>query len=516
MLKQTLFFLLAFCAFGASAQGHKIDLQLKGMRDSVIILGYYNGDKLNVQDSLKLDKQGRTTIQGKEKLPRGKYFLYLDEYKRFDLLIGNEQSFSLVADTTDLVNKVSVTGSKENQLFYGYIAYIQDKITKRSELSEKLKAETNPEAKKALQNEMQTLMGSVKGHMDNLIKQNPTTFFAHQLKAGFQVEIPAEVRKQDRKKQFEYYKKHYFDNVDFSESGLARTKEFPNMLDVYLEKMIYQVPDSIFPEIDMLVKKARSNQDMFKFMVMHLHDYYVTSENVEMENVYTWYFDKYFQPEARWIDKEFMNKRAEYVKKVKPLLIGKKAPNITMELFDVGLHDIFSKLIRLSRENDDINKKKEKGEGAKLLARQQEITDSLVSLNAFVKKSNKRKLIDLHSVKAKYTILAFWEPECSHCKKAIPELHEKYVKELKAKNIEVYAACTQLKPNVWGEFLDKHKMKAWTNVWDPYNNSDFREKYDIHSTPAIFILSRDKKILLKKVAVEHLDEAIKYLDNRYK
>ncbi len=501
---------------GIMAQGHKIEVTIKGMSDSTIILGYYNGDKLSVQDSIKLNKKGVGVVQGEKPLPRGKYFIFLDEYKRFDLMIGNEQKFSLVADTTDLVNKTEVKGSKENELFYGYIRYIQDKIKLRGELEAKIKEEKDEKKKQKLKEQMAGLMNQVRDYMDKLIADNPTSFFAKQLKSTFQVEIPEELRKKDRKVQFEYYKAHYFDNIDFSEAGLSRTKEFPEMVDTYLQKMVYQVPDSIYPEIDMLVSKSTKNDDMFKFMIMHLHDFYVTSENLEMENVYVWFFDKYFLPKANWIDREFMNKRKEHVSKLKPLLIGKAAPELTMEIYEKELHDIFSNLIRLSQEGDEAKKKiDEKKDTAKWLKRQTEITDSLTILNEQVKGNSKRKFQKLYDVKAKYTVLAFWEPECSHCKKAIPDLHTKYTEKLKAQGIEVFAACTQLKPNIWGEFLDKHKLYNWINAWDPYNNSNFRDKYEIHSTPSIFILDENKNILLKKVSVEHIEEAIKYLNDRY-
>ena len=47
--------------------------------------------------------------------------------KLFDFLVDKEQDISIKADTTDLINKTIVTGSKENILFQQYQKFVAAK-----------------------------------------------------------------------------------------------------------------------------------------------------------------------------------------------------------------------------------------------------------------------------------------------------------------------------------------------------------------------------------------------------
>jgi hypothetical protein len=46
-------------------------------------------------------------------------------------------------------------------------------------------------------------------------------------------------------------------------------------------------------------------------------------------------------------------------------------------------------------------------------------------------------------------------------------------------------------------------------VYDPNNETNFRKLYDIYSTPVLYLLDENKKILAKRINVEQLTEFIK-------
>jgi thiol-disulfide isomerase/thioredoxin len=135
---------------------------------------------------------------------------------------------------------------------------------------------------------------------------------------------------------------------------------------------------------------------------------------------------------------------------------------------------------------------------------------------------------DLYSLKAKYTLLFIYDPDCGHCKKETPKFVEQYNK-LKAKgvDIKVFAVSTEhlvdgqdsltgkpkykTKPeevNKWSEFIKEFKIEEWVNVADLYLNNNFREVYDISSTPRAFLLDKDKKIIAKRFAAEQLEQLV--------
>jgi hypothetical protein len=47
-------------------------------------------------------------------------------------------------------------------------------------------------------------------------------------------------------------------------------------------------------------------------------------------------------------------------------------------------------------------------------------------------------------------------------------------------------------------------MDIWVNAADQYLRNRYKTIYDVKTTPQIFILDKDKKILVKKIAGEDL------------
>jgi thiol-disulfide isomerase/thioredoxin len=113
----------------------------------------------------------------------------------------------------------------------------------------------------------------------------------------------------------------------------------------------------------------------------------------------------------------------------------------------------------------------------------------------------------LYDVKAKYTVLYFWDPDCGHCQKATPALKEVYDK-YRAKGLKVYAVCTEVEMDKWKKFI-KEKNLDWINVADPAIRNNFRQDFDITTTPQIFLLDEEKIIRAKKIEVDVLDEILK-------
>ncbi len=59
------------------------------------------------------------------------------------------------------------------------------------------------------------------------------------------------------------------------------------------------------------------------------------------------------------------------------------------------------------------------------------------------------------------------------------------------------------------DYVNAHNLE-WLNVWDPYNTSNFRNNYDIYSTPVIYLLNKDRKIVAKRIGV---DQIVQMMDN---
>ena len=262
--------------------------------------------------------------------------------------------------------------------------------------------------------------------------------------------------------QYRYYKEHYFDNIDFSESGLLRTPIFEGKLDYYFEKMIVPLPDSLIPESSKIITKAFEAGDslMFQYTASHLLHYFETSKIMGYDAVFVAIAEEwYISGKATWTDTTFMAKLVERVKKITPTTLGSIAYN---------------------------------------LERMQSIDD---------------KYYTLQQIQADYTVLVYYEPHCGHCKKEVPKLMQYYRDTLKDMNVKIFAVYTQYDKEEWNEFINDKDLKedGWMNIWDgPYPHSQFRDFYDIYSTPVIYVLDKDKRIIGKRINVENIGDLIDY------
>ena len=86
----------------------------------------------------------------------------------------------------------------------------------------------------------------------------------------------------------------------------------------------------------------------------------------------------------------------------------------------------------------------------------------------------------------------------------IRDVYEKY----KDKGVKAYAVCTEVERDKWIAFMDEYHF-SWIDVADFDFRSPFREMYDISSTPKVFLLDKDKKIIAKQIGSEQLGELLK-------
>ena len=170
-----------------------------------------------------------------------------------------------------------------------------------------------------------------------------------------------------------------------------------------------------------------------------------------MDAVYVHLVDTYYaKGKTPWADEEQIKKLMAQAETTRPILIGKIAPNLTFYT--------------------------EAGQP-----------------------------VSIHGIEAEYTVLFFWDPECGHCKKQIPFVIDFY-NAYKDKGVEVLAICTKTGEDIsscWSTIKERG-MDIWVNAADQYLRNRYKSIYDVKTTPQIFILDKNKKIIVKKIAGEDL------------
>ncbi len=456
--------LLALCSLGmlqAQKVNYNIRFHINGLKDSSVYLANYYGDKQYIQDTLKADSKGNVVLKNKQEWPGGIYLLVLPGKKYFEFIF-TEKEFTLETDTADFVKNMKVKGSMENTVFYDYLQFISARQKEAEPLRrsfERLKDDASKKDSLAIVKEkLAAVDKAVKDYKVDVIEKKSNSFLSKIFKASQDPEVPEPPKlangKTDSTFSFKYYKAHFLDHVDFSDERLLRTPVLHNKIETYIKKLTVQIPDSITAAADYLIEKARANKEVFKYVVHYITNTYETSPIMGMDAVFVYMAEKYYtKDQAYWVDDTQLYKIQTRAKTLKPLLLDKKAPAITMK-------------------------------------------DSAGVAHA------------LYDVKAKFTILLFWDPDCGHCQKSMPKFIELY-KKYKSKGVEIYAVCTEVEMDKWRKYIREHKLD-WINVADPKFETNFRALYDITSTPQVYFLNDKKEIKAKKVDAEQLDDIIEH------
>ena len=113
--------------------------------------------------------------------------------------------------------------------------------------------------------------------------------------------------------------------------------------------------------------------------------------------------------------------------------------------------------------------------------------------------------VSLYDTEADYTVLYFWRYDCPACKKSTPQMKEVYEK-WKERGVEIFSVCTKGADELgecW-DYVDEHGLGQWVQAVDPYQR--YYRAYDIKSTPTMFVLDRDHRIVMKNLSVEQLGD----------
>ena len=448
-------FLLANLIYLNAQNGYRIEIEIANYTNEEVVLGYHLGDKQYIQDT-SVVSSGKYVFQNSEALDPGVYLLILPPENNYCqiLIEENDQHFSFKTDAKNLTSNVKIKGSETNKLFYDYMDYLNEARPKVAAIKEQIEKSSEKEKEK-LNEEMAKVNNEVMDYQQNLIENHPKSLTTAIIKAGKEIKIPEYTGTEEEKKkqQYEYYKTHYFDNVDLGDERLLRSPVLYKRVDYYLNKLTPQHPDSINVSLDYLLTSMNPAEKTFKYYLIHYLNKYAKSKIVGMDAVYVHLVENYYaKGKAMWTDEEQVKKIIDNAKTLKPILIGKIAPDIKMQKQD-------------------------------------------------------KTPISLHEIESKYTVLFFWDPDCGHCKKSMPDM-VKFYEDYKDKGVEVFSVCTKVmdKVSMCWETIEEKKMGKWLNVVDPYIQSRYKSIYDVKTTPRIFVLDENKQILSKRIGVEQLPE----------
>ena len=468
-IKSILFLILTLFGCLTEAFAYKIKVKITGYEKDTLLLGYHYGEKQYIRDTA-VSKNGEFVFKGDTVLEQGMYLIVLKpNHEYFQILVDDKQDFTIETNIKELNQNLKFKGTKLNQDFKDYIQFIANKRIFADSLSKRQKVSNDAKELEDLSKQLTNIDSEVKAYQLKIQKEQENSLLSLIISWSRDIDIPEFQGNKDEKDEqaFRYYKAHYFDLVNLKDNRSVRLPLFSQKIDQYVNKLTFQIPDSINEALSLILSKCDPKGDNFKYILSNSLNVYANSKYIGMDGVYVYLVENYYgKGLAPWIDKENLAKMTQDAKALKPLLIDKIAPDITV----------------------------------------------------YKKDSTP---VSIHSIKSKYVVLLFWAPDCGHCKQAMHHV-VKFQEDFKSKGVEVVAICSKTgadEKTCW-EGVEQLKMQNFLNLSDPNPYTRFKLTYDLKTTPQIYILDSDKRILSKKIAAEQLGEVmeklIKYKENETK
>jgi peroxiredoxin len=445
---------------GKSVAEVRIKVEIPELKsEKVLLCSYFNG-LIYKEDSLYLSSSGKGIFQKKENYGEGIYLLFLNPDKYIDLLFSDDQTLSIViSDTTNILENMQISGAKQSEAFLSFTRFLEGKKNIQKEIISRYQAFSEEEKTKNLnqiQKQLHDLNQEVEAFQADLINHYKNQWLGFVIQSQQPVTTgpyPVPQTQTEYNEEFKYQKEHFFDHINLQDHRFWRTNFFPQKVVEYLEKQVEQYPDSLAAAASRLVAKTTRDSLAFQLMMNKLFDFAGQSQIMGMENIWAKLLEDYYHKgfvswgdSAYWANIEFEYNKLRYNR------IGMQAYN--MELQD--------------------------SEGA---------------------------VFNLYNLAEKYTLLYLYEPSCGHCIETTPKIYEQIYKKYAAKGVDIVAVCIVADKEKWLDFVKQHHLEGehWHNLWDPERKSYFWKFYDTSTTPSVYILDKNKKIVAKKIDVNSMD-----------
>lgn len=480
MKRISLFFLLICTATVLAAQGYRITAKYKAVPDGKLYLGYYFGTQKYVLDSALLQPNGEAVFAGAEKLTGGLY-LIVDPKKSifFDLVIDKEQEFSVSIDSVNFT-ATAITGSQENNFLVAYKSASAFYYRNYQQQQTALATAKTKQDSTVLLNRMNEANENMQRWRDSFVLQQPESYLSllFRLLKEPVYNIAGAKTKQDTLAAFYKYKNEFWKDVSIADERLLRTPMFEQRLNRYFETAVYRQPDSLKLELDKFILYSRTNKTMFRYYINRFTNEYMNPKYMGLDVVFLHLFEKYYLTnQVDWLEKKDRD------------LVFNRA------------YSLYGNII---------------GEPAAEL----KLLDTL------------NKNVSLYAVKAPYTLVVFWDPDCGHCKEQVPKIDSLYRLRWKKQRIKLIGVLSDGAGNdevkarevkvKWMDFIKTHQLNGWMHWYQTTQmrtaeqasqTPGFRQSYDVFQTPTIYLLDEQKRIIAKKINPEQVDEFLQFKQN---
>lgn len=439
------------------SENPEISIQVDGMQQGIAYLIATYTDQRYRLDSTMVDASGKMLFKRDQPYPSGLVFVMLPDKSAFQMIVDQDQTFSMKTVKGNLNAAMETEGSLDNELLYKSIKFEDEQRMKFDAVAGRMRASAPNSAEyTAAKAEQDQLIAQRKAFLQQISDEHPDALFTKFKIAGQNPDVP-DVRKPngtiDTVRQVYLYRTKFWEGVDFSDERLLGTPVIANKLKRYISELTPQNADSILSATKFLVDQVLDSPEYFKYFTNYIALTYEPGKTAVMDPnaIFVYIAQNYFTKErAFWTDSvqvEAIQKRAF---EQQNSLVGKKGPNLKVPGPD-------------------------------------------------------GKIRELYAIKDPYIIVFMYNPECDHCIEETPQL-VRFYQEWKPKGVEVYAIAIETDETKWKNFIAKNNMN-WINVFDKTNKTIYATYY-VDNTPELYVLNPDRTIIAKNLKPHQVAEVI--------
>ena len=251
---------------------------------------------------------------------------------------------------------------------------------------------------------------------------------------------------------YSYQGDEMYAHVNFAQKGLIRTPFYQKMLYAHLARSIEKGSAEILKQNDILIERTKADIDMYHYTTGYLLNFYRTFFKAGINEVFVRMADKYFL--------------ADTVKDINP------------------------ENKRMIKEQRDIYASSMQGAIAHPIRMAKTLTGDSIDV------------LDAHKGKL---FLLFWSNGCGHCDSAENALI-KYYEGLVRNNITIISVNNDKHSPELIRADTKKKNFPWLDVSDSNDNSRYREYYYVVSTPILYVIDENRRIIRKAIGEDRITE----------
>lgn len=451
--------LLLLISLNANAQSSIVleSAQLK-KGDTCVFYGYVMG-KLTKGDTILTKTSGRVELSSRNPLPQGQYILQTPKRIHngiIELLIEKNKNTILTISHDTVYNSVLFKDDPINGVYSAYLGSVRSTENQiQKYLDKAMSPIISSSEKEKIGNQIKEQQKKLYDLEVSIINRYPTTLLSAVVACNNLPMLPgsildnymADPTSLAYKQTTKFLRENYWTGVDFQSDILLNTSFLPLKVKKYVSLFDKKDPQAI-DAIKELLNKSSSNASTYQIVSDALYTYYSQSvDKNDYEDVLIFILqnalEQSFVPD--WKKESIKQQILIYQKNS----VGSKAANLSLK----------------------------------------DTSDTEYRLN---------------NVKSKYTILYFYDPECSNCTMITPKMKGWYYVD-GPKDATVLAIYINQNEQEWNKYIkDNTYPPRWINVWDKNESDKMREKYWIENLPAIYVLDENKNVILKNANFKQL------------